>query len=251
MAEKTRRALGRDEDRAEQADRGGGEERERRREREPVDLRRRDRGGDDHGVAAEDDEPAGRREQVLADRRGPDREREQDRDERDDERELAEAEVERLLAHGLAAVAVEHGRDQPQRVHRGEHDRGRADGGVPPALREDAGEDRELAREVGGAGHGERQHPDDHHDRGERRAALREPAELGEAVGAGALDQHRGEQEHRRRDEAVADRVEDGARSRPRSSAAKMPSTIRLIWPIDEYAITPRTSGWRNASSEP
>ena len=29
----------------------------------------------------------------------------------------------------------------------------------------------------------------------------------------------------------------------PRSFAAKIPSTIRLICPIDEYAITPRTSG--------
>ena len=42
-------------------------------------------------------------------------------------------------------------------------------------------------------------------------AALREPAEVGEAVGARTVDQHRGEQEHRGRDEAVADRVEDCA----------------------------------------
>ena len=111
----------------------------------------------------------------------------------------------------VAAGAVEHARDQPQRVHGGEHDRRRTDRGVAPALREDAGEDRELAGEVGRAGNGERQHPDDHHDRGESRAALREPSEVGEAVGAGALDQHRGEQEHRSGDEAVADRVEDRA----------------------------------------
>ena len=77
---------------------------------------------------------------------GHDGEREQDRDERDEQRQLAEAEVERLLAHRRAALAVQHGRDQPQRVHGGEHDRGGADGGVAPALREDAGEDRELAR---------------------------------------------------------------------------------------------------------
>ena len=41
------------------------------------------------------------------------------------------------------------------------------------------------------------------------------------------------------------------APSRPRSVTAKMPSTMRPIWPIDEYAITPRTSGWRNARTEP
>ena len=37
----------------------------------------------------------------------------------------------------------------------------------------------------------------------------------------------------------------------PRLSTEKMPSTIRPICAIDEYATTPRTSGWRNASSEP
>ena len=41
------------------------------------------------------------------------------------------------------------------------------------------------------------------------------------------------------------------APSRPRSLTAKMPSTIRPIWPIDEYAITPRASGWRKARTEP
>ena len=132
-------------------------------------------------------------------------------DERHDERQLAEPQVERLLADGLAAVAVEHGRDQPQRVHRREHDRDRTDGRVSPALREDAGEDRELAGEVRGARHGEREHPDDHHDRREDRTPLREPAELGEAVGAGALDQHRRRAGTSRRDEAVADRVQDRA----------------------------------------
>ena len=78
-------------------------------------------------------------------------------------------------------------------------------------MREDAGEDRELAGEVGRAGDGERQHADDHHDRGEDRPALRHPAELGELIRAGALDHHAGEQEHRGRDEAVADGVEHRA----------------------------------------
>ena len=37
----------------------------------------------------------------------------------------------------------------------------------------------------------------------------------------------------------------------PMLSTEKMPSTIRPICAIEEYATTPRTSGWRNASSEP
>ncbi len=41
------------------------------------------------------------------------------------------------------------------------------------------------------------------------------------------------------------------APSRPRSFVAKIPRAIRPICPIDEYATTPRTSGWRKASSEP
>ena len=110
----------------------------------------------------------------------------------------------------------------------------RTDGGIAPALGEDAGEDRELAGEVRRAGHGEGEHADDEHERRERRAALGEPAEILEPVGAGALDQHRGEQEHRRRDEAVADRVEDRSRRCRGRPAEKMPSTIRLICAIDE-----------------
>ena len=49
------------------------------------------------------------------------------RDERHDDRELADAQVERRLGDGRADVAVQHGRDQPQHVHRREHDRDRAD----------------------------------------------------------------------------------------------------------------------------
>ena len=37
----------------------------------------------------------------------------------------------------------------------------------------------------------------------------------------------------------------------PRSDKRKMPSTMKDIWAIDEYATTPRPSRWRKASSEP
>ena len=37
----------------------------------------------------------------------------------------------------------------------------------------------------------------------------------------------------------------------PSSVSEKSPSTIRPIWPIDEYATTARMSRARNASSEP
>ena len=51
-------------------------------------------GGERQGTNAHDD------------RRRPDREREQDRHERHDERQLAEPEVERLLTHRRATVAM-------------------------------------------------------------------------------------------------------------------------------------------------
>ncbi len=204
----------RHEDGAEEADRGSREQREGGRERQPVDLRGRDRGREDHGVTAAEETgaEAGNVCSVIDD--GHTERASRISDERDDESELAEAEVEGLLTHGRAAAEVEDPGDQPQRVHRGEHDRDRADGRVAPALLEDAGEDRELTREVGRAGYGKREHADGEDERRERRPPLREPAELGEAVGAGALDQHRGEKEHRRRDEAVA----DGMEHRPRDA---------------------------------
>ena len=151
------------------------------------------------------------REGAGADRRRPDREPEQERDERHDDPELRRPQVERRVADRRAARPVQHGRDQPQHVHRGEHDRARADGRVAPALLEDAGEDRELAGERRRAGHGERDDPGRHQQRGERRSALRHPAEQGEVAGRGAPLDHPGEQEHRRRDQAVVDRLQDRA----------------------------------------
>ena len=77
---------------------------------------------------------------------------EQDDDERRDHADLGRAEVERLGGHRAARVLVEDRRDQPQHVHRGEHDRDRADDGPAPADVEDAVEDEELGGERGRAG---------------------------------------------------------------------------------------------------
>ena len=55
--------------------------------------------------------PAGNRWSLIE--AGHDGEREQDRDERDEQRQFAEAEIERLPAHGGATLPVQHGRDQP------------------------------------------------------------------------------------------------------------------------------------------
>ena len=58
-----------------------------------------------------------------------------------------------------------------QHVHRGEHDRDRADHRPAPALLEDAGEDQELAGEVRRQRHGERHHADRHQHASRARAA--------------------------------------------------------------------------------
>ena len=147
---------------AEQADRGGREQRERRRQRQPVDLRGGDRGGEDHGVTSRrrrapsagnvcsviDDGHTERASRIRTS--GTTRASSPRRRSSDSSRTAS------------PAAAVEDPGDQPQRVHRGEHDRAGADGRVAPALREDTCEDRELTREVGRPGHGEREHADDH-----------------------------------------------------------------------------------------
>ena len=87
-------------------------------------------------------------ERVVGDRRRPDREREQERDERHDDARARPAR--RSSAASVTARPgrlVQHGRDQPQHVHRREHDRDRADDGPAPAVLEDAGQDQELAGE--------------------------------------------------------------------------------------------------------
>ena len=148
---------------------------------------------------------------MAADRRRPERERDQAADERHDDAELGRPEVEGGVGHGAAGLAVEHGRDQAQRVHRREHHRERAERAVGPALLEDAREHEELTREVGRERHREREHPvGDQHGR-EQRPPARHPAEPVELTGRRAPLHHRGEQEQRRRDEPVVDRLEDRA----------------------------------------
>ena len=55
------------------------------------------------------------------------------RDQGNDDPELAVTQVGRVLPHVEAARAVQHGRDQPQHVHRREHDRAGADDRPAPA----------------------------------------------------------------------------------------------------------------------
>ena len=103
---------------------------------------------------------------------------------------------------------MEDRRDEPQRVERGEDDRPGPDRRVPPAVGEHAGEDRELAGEVRGPGHGEREHAERHDEGRHDRAPLCHPTEVGEAPRPGARLDHRGEQEEPGGDKAVADRVQ-------------------------------------------
>ena len=105
----------------------------------------------------------------------PDREREQHADEREQDRHLGRPQVERLVRDGRPDLAVEHRRDEAQHVHRGEHDRDRADDGVAPAADEDAREDEELPGERARERHRERDHADDQHQRREPRPAAAIP----------------------------------------------------------------------------
>ena len=197
----------RPEDGDEHQEPGGRQHRERRREREPVDVRLRDHGATACVVGA----LLLGAEGVAADRVRPGREHEQDQDERHDDRELAGAQVERRVVDGRPDVLVEHGRDQPQHVHRGEHDRDRADDRPAPALLEDAREDQELAGEVRRQRHGERHHADRHQDRRERRPAAGHAAEARELARRGAPLDHPGEQEHAHREQPVVDHLQHRA----------------------------------------
>ena len=115
---------------AEQGHARGTEQRQRRRQREPVDLR-----GRDHGVASVCSR-ADDRERALRDQRRPRGEEEQQPDERhDDRRARTAARRGESSRTSRPRGRVEHGGDQPQHVHRREHDRGGADDGPAPARR--------------------------------------------------------------------------------------------------------------------
>jgi hypothetical protein len=148
---------------------------------------------------------------VPADRVRPRRQRDEQRHERHDDPELGASQVERRLGDGGPRLLVEHGGDQPQHVHGGEHDRDRSDDRPAPGLLEDAREDQELAREVRRQRDRERDYPRRHQHRRERRPPSRHAAEERELTRRGAPLDHAGEQEQRRRDEAVVDHLQDGA----------------------------------------
>ena len=127
-------APARDEHRAEQRDAGRAEQRQRparaRTSRRAASRSRR-RSPRARSCTA----PASPAERVLADRRRPRRQREHARDERDDERRARPGRRSSAASrHRGADVAVQDARDRAQHVHRGEHDRGRADDGPAPAL---------------------------------------------------------------------------------------------------------------------
>ena len=113
--------------------------------------------------------------------------------------------------HRRPRLLVQHRRDQPQHVHRREHDRDRADHRVAPALLEDAREDRELARERRRARHRERDHAGRHQHGRQRRPPARHAAEQVELARRRAPLDRAGEQEQRRRDQPVVDHLEHGA----------------------------------------
>ena len=141
----------------------------------------------------------------------PCRQPDQAEHERHDDRELTEAQVERRVGHRRAGVLVEHARDHPQHVHRGEHDCERADHRPAPALLEDAGQDQELAGERRRERHGEGDHADGHEQRRECRAAACHTAEPGELARRRAPLDHPREQEERGGEEPVVDDLQHGA----------------------------------------
>ena len=125
--------------------------------------------------------------------------------------ELGGPQVERRLGDRGPGRLVQHGRDQPQHVHRREHDRHGARDRVAPAGLEDAGQDLELTREGRGARHGERDHAGRHQHGRERRPAAGHPAERGQLTGRGAPLDPAGEQEERGGDQAVVDHLQHRA----------------------------------------
>ncbi len=130
---------------------------------------------------------------------------------RKDERQLARAQVECLVAHRSSRLHVQDRRDHAQRVHRREHDPERDDDGVAPALVIGAGHDQELAGERRRAGHGEGDHSRDQDDGRERRPPTRHSTECVELARSAAPLDHADEEKHARRDERVRDREQDGA----------------------------------------
>ena len=103
---------------------------------------------------------------------------------------------------------MQHRRDQPEHVHRGQHDRAGADRRPPPGALEDACEDEELAGERCRPGHGERDHADDHQQCREGGSPACHPAEQPElSRGRPSLDGARDEEE-RDRDETVRDHLQ-------------------------------------------
>ena len=222
---------------------------EDRRDREPVDVRRvQDHLNCSCTCRGRARSPA---KEWCDDPGRPGREDEQHADERHDERELARPQVERLVGHGRAARLVQHGGDQPQHVHRGEHDRAGADRGPPPGALEGAREDQELARERRRAGHGERDHADRHQERRERRPSLRHPAEQRELVRSSSAARPRPRSGRATIETRPCATICSTAPSKPRFVPEKRPSAISPDCASDEYATTPRKSGERNASSEP
>ena len=181
-----------------------GEQRQRRRERQPVDLR-----GRDHGTASA---AARRRPAASRARRSSAGQAERKSSSPTSGTTIASSNGRtsaRVLADVAPAGGVEHGRDQAQHVHRGEHDPGGTDDGPAPGDAVDAGEDQELARERDRAGHRERDDPGRHQQSRQHRSPARHPAQAREGARAGARLDHACEQEERRRDEPVCDRLED------------------------------------------
>ena len=138
-----------------------GEQDEQRREGVPVDRGRgdlRERHSNGSRRFAERGGAIRLAEAAVGDRRRPGRQHEQAGHERHEHRQLDGPQVARVARHRAPGALVEHCRDQPQHVHRRQHDRDRADDGPAPAGVEDAGEDEELARERRRSRNGERDH---------------------------------------------------------------------------------------------
>ena len=101
--------------------------------------------------------------------------------------------------------------DHVQQVHRREDDGEGgdvADDGLPG---DRAQQHQELAHEAGQAGQAGRGQAEEHHQRGEHRHALAQPAHLGDGAVVGSLVDDADEEEERAGDDAVGDHLEDRA----------------------------------------
>ena len=122
------------------------------------------------------------------------------------------AKVERRRRSPPGRLSVQDGRDQPQHVHRREHDRDRAEHRPEPSSAwKTPARIRNSPAKFDESGTASAMTPTVISDGRERRPAARHPAEQRELPGRGPAFDHPGEQEQRHRDQSVVDHLQHRA----------------------------------------